>query len=138
MWRANRLRSAEKAEREGATAIADETTPKLLGKTSLETKPALVQRVHAIQSSNPPAGIAAAQRGMAARPDSKNLLATIRVPTLVIVGDEDTLTPPAEAEVIHQGIRHSQLRTLPQAGHLSNMEQPEAFNQALRDFLQSL
>lgn len=135
--RANRLRSAEKAEREGARAIADETTPKLLGKTTLEQNPALVERVHAIQASNPPAGIAAAQRGMAARRDSLDLLPQIQAPTLVIVGDEDTLTPPAEAEVIHQGIAHSQLRVIERAGHLSNMEQPEAFNAALREWLGS-
>lgn len=136
--RANRLRSAEKAEREGATAIADETTPKLLGKTTLETKPELVKRVHAIQASNSPVGIAAAQRGMAARQDSTDLLPKINVPTLVIVGEEDTLTPPAEAEAIHKGIAHSQLRRIERAGHLSNMEQPEAFNKALRDFFKSL
>ena len=136
--RANRLRSAEKAEREGAAVIADETTPKLLGETTKETRPEIVRRVHAIQSGNPPAGIAAAQRGMAARPDSTDLLATIAVPTLVIVGAEDTLTPPTEAEAIHKGIPQSQLVVIERAGHLSNLEQPDAFNDALRNFLATL
>ena len=136
--RANRLRSAEKAEREGAAAIADETTPKLLGKTTKATKPDLVRRVHAMQSRNPPAGIAAAQRGMAARPDSTDLLAAVAVPTLVIVGEEDELTPPSEAKAIHTGIPHSHFVVIERAGHLSNLEQPDAFNGALREFLATL
>jgi pimeloyl-ACP methyl ester carboxylesterase len=75
---------------------------------------------------------------MAAREDSSDLLARISVPTLVIVGSEDKLTPPAEAEVIHQGIDKAKLVVLEKSGHLSNMETPEAFNQALREFLASL
>jgi pimeloyl-ACP methyl ester carboxylesterase len=136
--KANRWRSADKALREGASAIADETTPKLLGDTSLNTRPDVVRKVHGIQASNSPTGIAAAQRGMAARLDSTDVLAKIEVPTLVIVGEEDKLTPLAEAEVIHRGIRNSKLAVIEHSGHLSNMETPEEFNQALLDFLESL
>lgn len=136
--KANRLRSAEKALREGSAAIADETTPKLLGDTTLNNNAELVQLVHTIQASNSPVGIAAAQRGMAARPDSTDLLATIDMPTLVIVGSEDKLTPPAEAEVIHQGIGKSKLLVIENSGHLSNLETPEEFNTALAEFLASL
>jgi 3-oxoadipate enol-lactonase len=136
--RANRLRSADKALREGAAAIAEETTPKLLGDTTLKQNAELVQRVQAIQASNSPAGIAAAQRAMAAREDSSELLARISVPTLVIVGSEDKLTPPAEAEVIHQGISKAKLVVIEKSGHLSNLETPETFNQALGEFLVSL
>ena len=136
--RANRLRSAEKAEREGAAAIADETTPKLLGDTTLSNHPDLVKRVHTIQAANSPDGIAAAQRGMAARPDSTDLLAEIVCPTLVIVGTEDKLTPPSEAELIHRGIRNSKLRVIEHSGHLSNMETPDEFNKILIEFIDSL
>ncbi|MBI3654222.1 MAG: alpha/beta fold hydrolase [Acidobacteria bacterium] len=135
---ANRLRSAEKALRQGAAAVADETTPKLLGDTSLNTRPDVVKLVHDIQSSNSPTGIAAAQRGMAARADSTDLLAQIKVPTLVLVGSEDKLTPPAEAQFIHQGISASKLVVIENSGHLSNMETPDEFNQALREFLAAL
>jgi 3-oxoadipate enol-lactonase len=134
----NRLRSAEKALREGAAAIADETTPKLLGETTLNNNAELVRRVHTIQSSNSPLGIAAAQRGMAARVDSTDLLAKIDVPTLVLVGSEDKLTPPAEAEVIHKGISNAKLLVIEKSGHLSNLETPETFNSALLEFLESL
>lgn len=136
--RANRLLSAEKALREGSAAIADETTPKLLGDTTIETNADLVKLVHAIQAANSPAGIAAAQRGMAARPDSTELLSQINCPVLVIVGSEDKLTPVAEAEVIHNGISNSQLRVIENSGHLSNMETPKEFNKALAEFLESL
>lgn len=136
--RANRLRSAEKAEREGAAAIADETTPKLLGDTTLTNNPELVKRVHAMQSANAPEGIAAAQRGMAARRDATDLLSQIDCPTLVIVGTEDKLTPPAEAEVIQRGIGNAKLQIIDRSGHLSNMETPEEFNKLLLDFLGSL
>jgi 3-oxoadipate enol-lactonase len=136
--RANRLLSAEKAVREGAAAIADETTPKLLGDTTINTNPGLVKLVHSIQAANSPDGIAAAQRGMAVRADSTELLPQIDCPVLIIVGREDKLTPVAEAEVMHKGISNSQLRVIEKSGHLSNMETPDEFNKALAEFLKSL
>jgi 3-oxoadipate enol-lactonase len=77
----------------------------------------------------------AALRAMAARPDSTPLLSTFVVPTLVIVGSEDTLTPPSEAHALHDGIANSRLVEIPGAGHLSNLENPEAFNAAVEEFL---
>jgi 3-oxoadipate enol-lactonase len=136
--KANRLKSAEKALRQGSAAIADETTPKLLGDTTLNTNAELVRLVHSIQASNSPVGIAAAQRGMAARIDSTDILSQINCPALVIVGSEDKLTPPAEAEVIHKGIANSQLLVIENSGHLSNMETPDEFNKALTGFFESL
>ena len=70
------------------------------------------------------------------RPDSTPLLSTIRCPTLVLVGAEDTLTPPALSEAMHRAIAGSTLVNLPSAGHLSSMEQPAAFNEALAEFLE--
>jgi 3-oxoadipate enol-lactonase len=72
---------------------------------------------------------------MMGRPDSTPLLGTIRVPTLVVVGEEDTLTPPAEAQRINSAIPDARLVQIPEAGHLPNMENPDAFNEALRAFL---
>jgi pimeloyl-ACP methyl ester carboxylesterase len=85
-----------------------------------------------------PVGVAAAARGLALRPDSTATLASITCPTLVVVGDEDGLTPPAEAEKLVTGIRGARLARIPGAGHLSNLEQPAAFNQALTGFLAGL
>jgi len=80
---------------------------------------------------NPPEGIAAAERGMALRPDSRDILARFAGPLLVMVGSEDTLTPPPKARAIADLVPSSDLVELPGAGHLSNVEQPEAFNAAL-------
>ncbi len=85
-----------------------------------------------------PQGIAAASRGMAARADATDLLAHISCPTLVIVGEEDTLTPPSTARNYAAQIPGAQLVVIPHAGHLSNLEQPQAFIQAIRQFLQTL
>jgi pimeloyl-ACP methyl ester carboxylesterase len=87
--------------------------------------------------ANSPSGIAAAQRAMAARRDSTDLLAAINLPVLVIVGSEDALTPIAEGETMHRALRGSRLEVIEGAGHLSNLEQPRLFNAALGDFLQA-
>jgi pimeloyl-ACP methyl ester carboxylesterase len=75
---------------------------------------------------------------LAERPDSQPLLAQINVPTLVIVGAEDPLTPPADSQLMAERIPNARLVTIPDAAHLSNMERPEAFNQAVGEFLRTL
>lgn len=136
--RERRIKSAEKAEREGSAAIADDMTPLLLGRSSLATRPDLIARTREMIEANSPAGIAAAQRAMAARRDSTDLLGTINVPVLVIVGSEDSLTPPAEAETMNRAISGSQLQVIDGAGHLSNLELPQLFNAALSAFIQTI
>jgi len=126
------------AEREGAAPVAQQMVPKLLGATTQERKRDVVASVQEIILSNPPAGIARFQRGMAVRPDSRPLLPAIECPTLVLVGEEDTLTPPTDADVLVSGIGRSRLVRIPEAGHLSNLENPPAFNRALNDFLSRL
>ena len=84
-----------------------------------------------------PQGIAAVSRGMAQRADSTDLLATIAFPTLVIAGEQDALTPPNVAQEYASNIPNAQFAVIPNAGHLSNLEQPEAFLQALSGFLRT-
>ena len=136
--RERRLQSAEKAERQGAAAIADDMTPLLLGHTTQQTRPDIAARVRAMIEGNSPEGIAAAQRGMAARRDSTYILAAIDFPTLIVVGAEDGLTPVAEAEALRDGIRGGRLQIIEGAGHLSNLERPHEFNAALIEFVDSL
>jgi pimeloyl-ACP methyl ester carboxylesterase len=136
--RERRLKSAEKAEREGARAIADDMIPLLLARSTVERHPDIVQRVRAMIEANSPGAIAAAQRGMAERRDSLSLLAAIDFPTLVVVGSEDTLTPAAEAEALSNAIRGSQVNVIEGAGHLSNIEQPSQFNSIVIRFIESL
>jgi 3-oxoadipate enol-lactonase len=136
--RERRFKSAEKAEREGSAAIADDMTPLLLGRSSQATRPDLIAKTREMIEGNSPAGIAAAQRAMAARRDSTDLLGTINIPVLVIVGSEDSLTPPVEAEAMNRAIRGSRLEVIQRAGHLSNLEQPRLFNNALKQFIHPL
>ncbi len=122
----------------GATAVADEMLPKLLGATSQKEHPDLATTVRGMIESTAPDAIAAAAEAMMNRPDSTSLLASIEIPALIVCGEEDVLTPPADARALHQQIRASRLELLPGAGHLSNLEAPARFSGALRDFLITL
>lgn len=127
-----RAKNAKLAEEQGSGAIADQMLPKLL---SPNASAALCDEVRGIIESNDRAGIAAALRAIAARPDSTPLLAIIDVPTLVLVGAEDALTPPSEAEIMFDAIPGCRIAELPGAGHLSNLDAPEAFNAQVIEFL---
>jgi 3-oxoadipate enol-lactonase len=133
-----RAEQAEKVRKEGTSAIAEAVIPKLLGKTTHEQRPAVVARVRDLILANPPRGITDALAGLAARADSTPTLREIRVPTLVVCGEEDAITPPAEAEALQAGIKGSQLELIPKAGHLSNLEAPDAFNRSLDAFLRKV
>jgi 3-oxoadipate enol-lactonase len=130
-----RERMIQLVEARGPAAIADEMIPKLLGETTRRQRTDIVDKVRALVLSNSTAAIAGAIRALMTRPDSTPLLSTIHCPTLILVGDEDTLTPPALAEQLHSGIAGSERVVIPAAGHLSNLEQPAAFNAALARFL---
>jgi pimeloyl-ACP methyl ester carboxylesterase len=136
--RAQRAALAEKVLREGSGAAAEATLPKLLGRTTHQTRPQVVAAVRRLIEGNPPRGIADALYGLAARADSGTTLREVQVPTLVLCGEEDVLTPVAEAEALRDGIAGSRLQALAGAGHLSNMEVPSAFNAALEPFLAGL
>jgi pimeloyl-ACP methyl ester carboxylesterase len=132
---AGRRRTLARLAEEGVASIAEDMLPKLLGTTSQRGRPALAARLRGLIQGQSPDTIATATRAMMGRPDSTPLLGTIRVPTLVVVGEEDTLTPPAEAQRINSAIPDARLVQIPEAGHLPNMENPDAFNEALRAFL---
>jgi pimeloyl-ACP methyl ester carboxylesterase len=132
---AGRTRLLQVVQDKGPSAVADEMIPKLLGETTRSTRPAVVELVRALAVANSSDAIAGAIRALMTRPDSTALLSSIHVPTLVVVGDEDTVTPPSASEEMHHAIAGSELVRIPQAGHLSNLEQPELFNAALAAFL---
>jgi pimeloyl-ACP methyl ester carboxylesterase len=136
--RAGRFAMAQTAYTKGASAIADIMLPKLLSPVALQTKPDLVGQVRATIEQTQISGIAGALMAMAERPDSVTLLAQIACPTLVITGELDGPTPPADGKLIAERIPGARLELIPQAGHLSNLEQPEAFNRALLSFLDNL
>jgi pimeloyl-ACP methyl ester carboxylesterase len=133
--KATRETVARLAESQGTEAIADLQIPRLISDYTRQHRPEIVARIRQMINAASPSGIAAASRGMAQRADSTDLLATIACPTLVIVGEQDVLTPPAVAQDYAAMIPGAQLQVITQAGHLSNLEQPEAFLAAVRSFL---
>jgi pimeloyl-ACP methyl ester carboxylesterase len=110
----------------------------LLAPATLDGRPQLVEQVRRIMSANPPAGFIGGLEAMKGRPDSLPGLGSIKVPTLVLVGEHDGPSPPDVVRVWQQRIPGSQLVVIPDAGHLSNMENPGAFNAAVTDFLDRL
>jgi 3-oxoadipate enol-lactonase len=136
--RANRENVAQIAETQGTEAIADLQVPKLLAAYTRQHHPEVEARVRQMIAAATPQGIAAASRGMALRVDATDLLAGITCPTLVVVGEQDALTPPEVARDYAATIPNAQFAIIPLAGHLSNVEQPEAFLQAVSGFLRTI
>jgi 3-oxoadipate enol-lactonase len=120
---------------QGVAAIAEAVLPKLLGRTTHAERPRVVELVRGMILAASSRGVVDALAGLAARADSTGSLRDIRVPTLVVCGEEDELTPPADAGTLVQGIRGAELALVPRAGHLSNLEAPAEFGAALRAFL---
>jgi pimeloyl-ACP methyl ester carboxylesterase len=134
--KASREAFARSALEKGLGWVADEMIPKLLRP---EADPLVVKEVRdLIVRQGTPAGVAAAQRGLAERPDSTATLAAIACPTLIVVGEDDALTPPAEAEKMSRTVKGSTLVRIPRAAHLSNLENPRAFGAALSAFVEGL
>lgn len=133
--RAKRHELMQVAREQGAAAVAAQQLEGMVGKTTRRTRPELVDRVRRMLERAPVEGIVGALETMLGRPDSTADLATIDVPTLVVVGEEDALTPPALARDMHERIAGSRLAVLPAAGHVSNLEAPDAFNDAVRGLL---
>jgi 3-oxoadipate enol-lactonase len=133
--RAARLQAANEVLEHGTDLFFQSMIPRLLGESTRETRPDLVEGTLRMMRKMSPEDVAQVQRGMAERPDSVNLLKTINVPTLIVTGDEDILTGINEAQLMQQHISGSQLRVVPKAGHYSPWERPEEVAKILREFL---
>ncbi len=130
-----RHQQAEKALSEGMAGIADAMLPKLLTPDTVSKRPEVVKRVRDMMLKTKPQGAASALLGMAEREDLSEFISTIRVPTMIVVGREDALTPLADSEKMQSKIAPSRLVVIENAGHVSNIEQTEQFNFALIRFL---
>lgn len=136
--RAGRLQAANDVLERGTEPFFESMIPKLLAKTTRETRPDLVEGALRMMRKMSPKDVAQVQRGMAERPDSVETLKAINVPTLLITGDEDSATGVPEAELMRQHIAGSQMRVIAKAGHYSPWEQPEEVSKLLRQFLDGL
>lgn len=133
-----RAASITVAREQGVAAVADQMLPKLLGEKTQRDKPELVRRVREMILSSSVEGIVHALEGLASRPDSTPLLHEISCPTLILAGADDILTPPSDARAMAERIRGAQVEIIPDAGHLSNLEQAAPFNAALLRFLNKI
>ncbi len=136
--RANRDKMAAQARAQGAGAVAEAMLPKLFSPKTYAAQPQLVAGTRALMAGASVDGLTAALAAMRDRPDSTATLAAIRAPTLVLHGADDQLIPAAEAEKTRAGIPGAQLAVIADAGHLPNLEQPAAFNAAVRAFIENL
>jgi pimeloyl-ACP methyl ester carboxylesterase len=134
--RDNRLRIAARLDAEGTPdVLVEEVLPGLTGPTTATERPQVVARVRALVESAPPAAAAWAQRAMAARPDSLDVLRATDVPALVLRGGEDGLAGQADVEAMADALPQGVLEVLPRAGHLTSMEVPADFDRAVRGLL---
>jgi len=136
--RQRRRAAIERIEREGASGFIEEFAAGLVGPTTRAQRPGVMAAVRQIIGTPHPRSLTTALAAMAGRPDSRPMLPSLAVPALIVVGEEDALTPPASAEAMADAMPHARLVKIPSAGHLANLEAPEAFNRAAREFLSSL
>ena len=128
--RKQRYASIEKVRQDGVAPLVDSMLPKMLTSAAPhETR----EWVRGIMMASSVEGVIRAQEAMAERPDSSALLPTVDVPTLIVVGEEDPVTPPSDAERMAAAIPNARLVKLANAAHLSNVEQADAFNEAIRN-----
>jgi pimeloyl-ACP methyl ester carboxylesterase len=133
--RNTRLQAADDVLERGTEWFADLMVPKLIGRTTHEARPDLVSGARRMILKMSPIDIAQVQHGMAARPDSVPTLKTIDVPTLILLGEEDTIATLADGELMRQHISGSRLSVIPKAGHFAAWEQPEPVGKLLRQFV---
>jgi len=130
-----RHQQAEKALAEGMAGIADAMLPKLLTPDTVSKRPEVVKRVRDMMLKTKPEGAAGALLGMAERDDQTPLLSQISCPALILVGQEDAITPVKDSEKMHREIAGSRLVVMGNAAHVSNLERTEQFNEELTRFL---
>jgi pimeloyl-ACP methyl ester carboxylesterase len=119
----------------GSPAVADQMMPRMVSEATKANQPSVVKKLQAIMEACPAKTIEYACGAMRDRKDYSGELGSIKMPTLVIVGESDAITPPAMAENMHRSIAGSKIAIIPQAGHMSPMEQPAAVTKAIAEFL---
>jgi 3-oxoadipate enol-lactonase len=134
--RSGRLQAAAQVLETGVDPFAEEMLGKVLGQTTRSTRPDLVEGARKMMLNMSAEDVSLVQRGMAERPDSMATLKTINVPTLLVTGDEDTMTGVPEAELMHQNIANSEMKVIAKAGHYSPWEQPGDAGRVLRKFVE--
>jgi 3-oxoadipate enol-lactonase len=134
----NRDRLASMTREFGPFKVYEGMIPKVVCDETRERRPRVMEEVRRIAAKQSAEGVIDGLIALRDRPDAMPELALITVPTLIIVGEEDSVTPPQAADAMAREIPGSKVAIIPGAGHLSNLENPEAFNAAVHDFLSRL
>lgn len=133
--RANQMKSVKET---GSAAFAEGFVKAVFAPETFKSNPTAVEAIRKIIEATPPLSIAGTLLALAARTDTTPALSGIRVPTLILVGEKDTLTPPSASEAMQKQIKDSVLHSIPNAAHMSNLENSPAFNKHLLEFLKRL
>lgn len=136
--RQRRYSAIERITAEGPQGFLEDFLRLVASPRTMESRPEIVAEVRRLMERDRVPSLTGALRALAERPDSTPLLAAIRVPTLIVVGEDDKATPVDSARKMHEAIKGSKLVIIPGAGHVSNLEQPDEFNRALLEFLRNL
>lgn len=128
--RKQRFETIDQVREQGVSVVVDPMLPKMLTASASQE---LRDRAREIMSSSSQEGVVAALRAMANRPDSSSLLPQLDVPALVLVGEEDAVTPPSDAERMAAALPNARLIRIPNAAHLSNFERADQFNAAVQE-----
>lgn len=134
----NRNKMIELVRAKGSKAVADQMLPKMLAEDTPRNRPAQAQALRAMMEACPPKTIENALVALRDRPDQSQTLPSIPVPTLIIVGGDDSITPVSVAELMQKQMPKSHLAVIKGAGHMSPLEQPAQVNQAISRFLDGL
>jgi 3-oxoadipate enol-lactonase len=130
-----RAASIKTVREAGVQAFAEGFLKAIFAPSSFTEKPEAVEKIRRVMTANLPQGICGTLIALATRTDTTPVLAAVQVPTLILVGEHDSITPPAAAKAMHERIPHSQMAVIPRAAHMSNLENPTAFNKELTSFL---
>jgi 3-oxoadipate enol-lactonase len=136
--RVRRARQAADVREKGLVSFAENFLKAVFAESTLKEKPAVVESIRAVILGTSPLAVAGTLIALAGRTDSTPSLFRIAVPTLILVGREDALTPPSAAQAMKDKIPGAGMRVIPRAGHLANLENPEEFTKHLAEFLQTL
>lgn len=136
--KAGRQKMIALARTSGSKAVADQMMPKMLAPGTPKNRPAVARELQRIMEACPSLTIEHALAAMRDRDDQTAFLPSISVPTLILVGQEDAITPPKMAEAMNAQIPRSKLVVIPDAGHMSPMEKPQEVTRAMQDFLRQL
>ena len=134
----NRLQLAAKVRAEGVRVVVEAMLSKMFSDQTRQRDPDKVHMIVQMMNQNAPDAVARALEGMAARPNSEDLLRNIEVPVLILHGEDDAIIPRGDAQMMARAIRGARIHMLPEAGHLSNIEEPDEFNRFLSEFLVNL